>query len=61
MTLVLTKGYNIMVYQNFSALVIYKNQNIYCKYYNEGYVYSSQSKKYTDKISYGQKSIIRKQ
>ena len=50
-----------MVYQNFSALVIYKNQNIYCKYYNEGYVYSSQSKKYTDKISYGQNSIIRKQ
>ena len=35
-----------------------KNQSINWKFYIEGYVYSSQSKKYPVKISYGQNSII---
>ena len=35
-----------------------KNESINCKFYNEGYIYSSQSKKYPVKISYGQNPII---
>ena len=35
-----------------------KNQSINSKFYNESYIYSSLSKKYPVKISYGQNSII---